>query len=150
MNVDFWKFAHDNIFLIAIAAISGGMLLWPLVRRGAGGATVTTHEATLLVNKQDGVIVDLRDARDYDGGHIPNARNIPLGELEQRLRDLEKLKSKPVIVHCDTGNRSGSAAAVLRRNGFEKVYTLAGGLAAWRQAGLPTAKAQAAASGKTR
>jgi rhodanese-related sulfurtransferase len=139
MNVDVWKFAQDNIFLIAVAFISGAMLIWPMVRR-TGGANVSTHEATVLINQQDAIVVDVREPKDYGNGHIINARNIPLSQLEQRMKDLERHKAKPVIVHCDTGNKSGAAAGVLRRNGFEKVYSLSGGLAAWRQAGLPTAK----------
>jgi rhodanese-related sulfurtransferase len=115
------------------------MLIWPMLRR-TGGSTVSTHEATVLINHQDAIVVDVREPKDYGNGHIINARNIPLSQLEQRMKDLERHKSKPVIVHCDTGTKSGTAAGVLRRNGFEKVYSLAGGLAAWRQAGLPTAK----------
>jgi rhodanese-related sulfurtransferase len=140
MNVDVWKFAQDNILLIAVALISGTMLLWPLLRRGTSGPAVSTHQATVLMNQEDAIMVDVRDAKEFDAGHILNARNIPLGQLEERLRDLEKHKSKPVILNCDTGNRSGSAASRLRKQGFARVYTLAGGIAAWRQAGLPLAK----------
>lgn len=140
MAVDIWKFAQDNAFLIAIAAVSGGMLLWPTVRRGAGGPAVDTLKATQLINREDAVLLDVRESSEFAKGHILNARNVPLQQIEQRLRDLEKFKKKPLIVHCETGNRSGGAVAVLRRNGFEQVYNLSGGLAAWRQAGLPIEK----------
>jgi rhodanese-related sulfurtransferase len=56
------------------------------------------------------------------------------------VKELERFKEKPVIVSCATGNRSGSAAAVLRKHGFTNVVNLAGGIAAWQQAGLPTGK----------
>jgi rhodanese-related sulfurtransferase len=115
------------------------MLLWPMFRR-TGGATLSTHEATLLINQQDAVVVDLREPNDYGNGHIINARNIPLSQLEQRMKDLERHKARPLIVHCENGSKAGAAAGLLRKHGFDKVYALAGGLGAWRQAGLPTAK----------
>ncbi len=142
MNVDLWKFAQDNILLIAVAAASGGMLLWPSLRGdGGGGTSVNTLEATLLINQQDAQVIDLREAEEYAKGHIVNARNVPHAELESRLRELEKYKRKPVIVCCDRGNRSNAATALLRKNGFDKAVSLARGLEGWRVAGLPLEKA---------
>jgi rhodanese-related sulfurtransferase len=141
MTPDLWKFAQDNILLIAVALVSGGMLLWPAVKRGSGGDSVGTLEATLLMNQQDAAVVDLRDPEEFAKGHIVNARNVPAAQLETRLRELEKLKRRPVILCCERGNRSGSGATLLRKGGFDKVFTLAGGLDAWRQAGLPLEKA---------
>jgi rhodanese-related sulfurtransferase len=140
MSVDLWKFAQDNVLLIAIALASGGMLLWPLLRRDGGGASVNSLEATQMINRQDAAVIDLRDAEEYGKGHIVNARNFPVAQLESRLRELEKSKRKPVIVHCERGSRSARAAKVLREAGFEKVFTLSGGIDAWRQAGLPLEK----------
>ena len=134
------KFVTENIFLIAIAFVSGGMLVWPLVRRGAGGPSVNTLEATLLMNKKDSLVLDVRDAAEFAQGHILNARNIPFDELEGRLKEIERYKEKPVIVTCGAGNRSGSAAGMLRKHGFTAAVNLSGGIAAWRQAGLPTEK----------
>jgi rhodanese-related sulfurtransferase len=139
-EVNLIKFVGDNIFLVAVAFVSGAMLVWPAVRRGAGGASVSTLQATLLMNQQNALVLDVRDAAEYEKGHMLNARNIPLGELEARSAELEKHKAKPVIVVCDTGNRSGRAAAALRKNGFERVFTLGGGIGAWQQAGLPVEK----------
>jgi rhodanese-related sulfurtransferase len=127
------KFLTENIFLIAIAFVSGAMLVWPLVRRGAAGASVGTLEATMLINQKDAVVIDVREPGEFAQAHILNARNVPLGEIE-------RFKEKPVIVSCATGNRSGSAASVLRKHGFTNVVNLAGGIAAWQQAGLPTGK----------
>jgi rhodanese-related sulfurtransferase len=134
------KFITENIFLIAIAFVSGAMLVWPLVRRGAGGPSVDTLEATMLINQKDAVVIDVREPGEFAQSHILNARNVPLGELAARLKDLERFREKPVIVSCATGNRSGSAAAILRKHGFANVVNLAGGIAAWQQAGLPTEK----------
>jgi rhodanese-related sulfurtransferase len=132
------KFITENIFLIAIAFVSGAMLVWPLVRRGAGGASVGTLEATMLINSKDAIIVDVRTAAEFAQSHILNSRNVPLDEIEARIKELERFKQRPVIVSCATGNRSGSAVAILRKHGFTSVVNLAGGIAAWQQAGLPT------------
>jgi rhodanese-related sulfurtransferase len=134
------KFITENIFLIAIAFVSGAMLVWPLVRRGVAGASVGTLEATMLINQKDAVVVDVREPGEFAQSHILNARNVPLGELAARIKELERFKDKPLIVSCATGNRSGSAAALLRKQGFSSVVNLSGGLAAWQQAGLPTTK----------
>ena len=139
-EVNVLKFVTDNIFLVAVALVSGGMLIWPALRRGAGGASVTTLEATLLINQQDALVLDVRDASEYGKGHMLHARSIPLDSLDARAGELEKQKAKPVIVVCDTGNRSGKAASLLRKRGFEKVFTLGGGVGAWQQAGLPLEK----------
>jgi len=140
MTPDPLKFIVDNIFLIAVAFVSGAMLIWPGVRRGAGGASVNTLEATQLINRQDALVLDVRSADEFRNGHILNARNIPLPQLESRLSDFDRYKKKPVIVACETGNRSGAAAAVLRKCGFSQVFNLSGGVAAWQQAGLPVEK----------
>lgn len=134
------KFVTENIFLIAIAFVSGGMLVWPLVRRGAGGPSVNTLEATMLMNKKDSLVLDVREAGEFAEGHILNARNIPLDELATRVKEIERYKDKPVVVSCASGNRAGAAAGLLRKNGFSNVVNLSGGIAAWRQAGLPTEK----------
>lgn len=134
------QFIQNNWILIAIAFVSGAMLIWPMVRRSAGGPSLSTLQATQMINRDDAVVIDLRDAPSFAKGHILGARNVPLAELSRRVGELEKLKAKPVIVHCETGNRSAGAAATLRQHGFSKVYMLAGGYAAWQQALLPVQK----------
>jgi len=139
-EVNILKFVTDNILLVGVAFASGAMLVWPALRRGAAGASVTTLQATLLINQQNALVLDVREAAEYEKGHMLNARNIALGELESRAGEIEKHKAKPVIVVCDDGNPSGRAAAALRKQGFEQVFTLNGGIRAWRQAGLPLEK----------
>jgi rhodanese-related sulfurtransferase len=134
------KFIQDNILLIGMALASGAMLLWPLARRGAGGSQVNTLQATQMINKEDALVLDVREPVEYDKGHILNARNIPLGELDKRADELSRWKAKRVIVACATGARSGAALAVLKKHGFTNVVSLAGGVGAWQQAGLPIAK----------
>lgn len=130
------EFLQENIMWVAIACVSGGMLLWPLI---AGGtvANLTPAEATLLMNREDALVLDVRETGEWGAGHITGARHITLGQLDKRLSELEKFKEKPIIVVCATGNRSASACGQLKKHGFGKVYSLGGGISAWRDASLP-------------
>ncbi len=140
-DMDISKFLIDNIFLVVMAVVSGGWLLWPMLR-GARATALSTLQVTQLINQQDAVLLDIRDTAAYAGGHILNARNIPMAQLDERAAELgrQKDKTKPVIVYCDTGVRSAAAEATLAKHGFEKVFALNGGLAAWKTAGLPIEK----------
>lgn len=130
------QFFIDNALLIAIAFLSGGMLLWPMIRSRAAGPALTTLQATQLINSKHAQVVDVRDAAEFAKGSLPNARNIPLAELGNRAAK-ELKKDRPVIVLCNAGNIASRAAAQLRTSGMAEVYVLAGGLGAWREAGLP-------------
>jgi rhodanese-related sulfurtransferase len=134
------KFVMDNIFLIVIAFVSGALLIWPMVRRSTGGPWVTAAQAVQLINKEDALVLDVREPGEYSAAHILNARNIPLKDLGARVKEIEKFKQKPVIIACESGNRSGTAVSVLKSQGFANVYNLSGGVGAWQQAGLPTEK----------
>ncbi len=134
------KFVMDNIYLVVVALVSGSMLVWPILRRGGGGPRVNASDAVQLINKHDAVVVDVREQSEFTVAHILNARNVPLKELDARVKELARFKEKPVIVTCDNGNRSRGGAATLRKLGFKQVYNLAGGLGAWQQAGLPMEK----------
>jgi rhodanese-related sulfurtransferase len=129
------QFLLDNIFLIAIAFISGGMLVWPFVRSRVAGPALSTLQATQLINGRNAVVVDVRTPEEFATGSLPGARNIPVDKFDQKMRDIKK--DKPLIVVCASGSRAGRAAAQLRASGYGEVYVLAGGLAAWREAGLP-------------
>ena len=98
-------------------------------------------EAVQLMNRQDAIVIDIRDAAEYASGHVLNARNLPVAELEARIGELEKFKERPVIVTCESGARSGPAVATLRSKGFTQAVGLSGGIAAWKAASLPTEKA---------
>ena len=88
-------------------------------------------------------VIDVRSQTEWDAGRIDGARHIPLGYLADRLDEIPR--AKPVVVQCAAGGRSSIAASVLRAHGLEQVINLAGGIGEWRQAGLPTTDADAAA-----
>lgn len=135
------KFFVDNIYnalLLVLLLVSGGALLWPVLQRR--GEKVSLLQATQLINSGKSVILDVRDAAEFEGGHIRDSRCIPLKQLAGRIAELDKLKSKAVIVVCQSGVRSAKATALLKSAGFAEVYSLLGGLSAWQAQGLPTIK----------
>jgi rhodanese-related sulfurtransferase len=132
------KFIIDNIWLVGVALISGGALLMPILQRR--GEKVSLLQATQLINQGKSLIVDVRDTAEFAAGHIRDSKNIPLDELPKRIGELDKFKSKNVIVLCQSGVRSSKAVTQLKKAGFNEVVSLNGGLAAWMAQGLPIAK----------
>lgn len=132
------EFIINNIWLFGLALISGGALLWPVLRQR--GSKVSILQATQMINQGKTVILDVREPAEFAAGHIRESRNIPLGELPKRVGELDKFKSKSVIIVCASGARSSKAASQLKHAGFNDVFSLTGGLAAWQAQGLPTAK----------
>jgi rhodanese-related sulfurtransferase len=142
LDISFFQYLQKgyNPLLALTALISGAMLLWPLVRRTTGGPWINTTQAIALINRQDALVLDVRDAGDYGAGHILGAKNVPLPRIDQGGGELAKRKDRPVIVYDEDGDRSTKASAALKRQGFTQVAALSGGLGAWRQAGLPVEK----------
>jgi rhodanese-related sulfurtransferase len=135
------QFLQDNWLLLVAMIGSGAMWLWLTVRdRWSPIREIGAMEATQLINRRDALMLDLREAKEYEGGRVPNAVHLPQSQLASRAHELEKLTARPVIAYCDRGQRSRSAAAALTRLGFTEVYTLRGGLRAWSEAGLPLEK----------
>ena len=135
------KFILNNVWLVLAALVSGVILVWPLIhRRLSGVPEVGALEAVQLLNRKDAVMIDVRDASEFNAGHAPNARNIPLAELEKRIGELEKFKNRPAVVICPSGGRSHGAPALLKKAGFAEVVVLGGGLGAWQQANMPVEK----------
>jgi rhodanese-related sulfurtransferase len=127
-----------NLALIAAALVSGGLLLWPLLRDSGAGGSLTTLAATQLINARHAQVVDVRAAEEFAAGSVPSARNIPLADVVKRAGELRK--DRPVLLVCNQGRMAVRAAQQLRAGGIGEVYVLAGGVAAWRDAGLPIRK----------
>jgi rhodanese-related sulfurtransferase len=130
------EFVQQNLIWVTLALVSGGMLLWPLVS-GGGAQHLTPAQATLLMNREDAVVLDVRETGEWSSGHIPGARHITLAQLDKRMSELEKFKDRPIIICCASGNRSSSACGQLKKGGYEKVFSLAGGISAWLESNLP-------------
>ena len=133
------EFFLNNWILVAIALTSGFFLLLPVLQ-GAAGAGISPTEAVQLMNRDKAVVVDVCSAQEFASGHVKGAVHVALDELEARLADTVKDKTKPVIMVCASGMRSKRALAVAKKLGYEQVHSLQGGLQAWKEANLPTAK----------
>lgn len=140
------NFFAENWILILVAFVSGAMLVWPLAR-GGGGTSVGTSEAVRLINREKGVLIDVCEPGEFAAGHAKGARNIPLGSLEGS-KDLPSNKSLPLLLMCASGARAGRAAALLRKAGYERALAVSGGNGAWREAGLPIERSDAAAEAR--
>lgn len=134
------KFLLDNWMLISVAFISGAMLLWPAVNQGGRAGTVPPNVAVQLMNREKAIVVDVSETDEFAAGHIVNAKNVPLGQLEQRLTEAVKNKTVPLILVDGTGARSNRALGTAKKLGYDKAQVLAGGLKAWKDANLPLEK----------
>ena len=132
--MDFF-YNQNNLLLLAVALGSGLALTWPMILRSRAGAAISSAQAEQMMNHQHAVLVDIRPSADFNAGHVPQARNVPLGDFEKKAAALPK--NKPIIVICDVGRSALGAATRLRKLGFTEVVTLDGGLKAWLTAGLP-------------
>jgi rhodanese-related sulfurtransferase len=134
------KFIIDNWMLIAVALASGGMLLWPAIQ-GATSGGLSTANAVQLINRERAGVVDGCEAQEFATGHVGGAKNVPVGQLAQRLPEVVKNKTVPLILVCASGARANRALAVAKKLGYDKAQVLAGGLKAWKDANLPLEKA---------
>ena len=116
-------------------------LLWVLWQSfGRGQKKLSPMDATQLINREDAVVLDVRSDGEFKQGHIVNAVNIPQKSVEEQLSKLDKYRNRPIITACRTGQVALGVGSVLRKNGFEQVYNLSGGLIAWEGANLPLVK----------
>jgi rhodanese-related sulfurtransferase len=134
------NFFIDNWYLVLVALVSGAMLLLPIFREAAGGS-LTAARAVQLINREKAVVVDVSEPDEFAAGHVGGAKNVPLGQLEERLPQVVKNKTVPLVLVCAKGARAQRAVAVARKLGYEKAEALAGGLKAWREASMPVEKA---------
>ena len=134
-------FISNNLLLfgalIVILAMLANNLLGSRLR---GFKTTTPAQAIQMINHDNAVVLDIREDGEYHNGHIINALHIPQNHLKTRLQELDKYKDRAIIVSCRSGSRSGQACALLKKQGFESLYNLAGGIMAWQSAGLPLIK----------
>ena len=134
------EFIQQNLLLVAVAVVSGTLLLGLSVRRPGGSRSLTPAQATMLINRENAQLLDIREPNEYLAGHLSDARNIPSGSLAERAGELERFKDKPVILVCQSGARASAACSILAKLGFSRLHNLEGGIGAWVEAGLPLKK----------
>lgn len=133
------SFFIENWYLFTLALVSGIALALPALRR-AGGGNLSPQNAVQRINREKAVVIDVREPAEFAAGHITNAKNVPLAQIEERLPQVVKNKALPVILVCATSPRAVRAQVLARKLGYDQAEALAGGLQAWRAAGLPVVK----------
>lgn len=123
-------------WLLVLALATTLTMLFVHESRKAGPA-VTPQQAINLVNSDGGVFLDIRDGKEYKQGHIVDAQNIPLAQLNTRMGELEKFRDKPIIVVCRLGQSASTATRQLRAQGFERAQKMTGGMMEWNSLKLP-------------
>ena len=135
-------FILNNLLLIIVAFVSGGMLVWPLVTKTSGLKRLTTLQATQMINDNNAILVDVREETQIYGEVIPQAIRLPVSKFEDNFGEVKKkLKSEknsvPVIILSTTGKGESLVVKHFKTNGLSDLYSIDGGLDAWKQSGLP-------------
>jgi len=131
----FVEFLGNHWLLSTLWLLTLGAII--VYHQRSGGSSVGPQQAVMMINRKDAVVVDLREKKEFDSGHIVDSIHIPLAKLKQRIAELKKHKDNPVIVVCKMGQQSGEAAKLLTEAGHSQVYRLSGGVAEWKAQTLP-------------
>ena len=131
----FIEFIGNHLVLSAMWLASVAAIIF--YHQRTASAAVGLQQAVMLINRKDAVVVDVRDKKEFDAGHIVDSINIPLAKLKQRVTELKKHKDKPVLVVCKLGQHSGDAAKTLEEAGHSEVIRLSGGVTEWKSQSYP-------------
>ncbi|MCH1921521.1 rhodanese-like domain-containing protein [Shewanella sp. A3A] len=138
---EYIDFFHAHTMLcVAWAALLVALIVTLFKMAFSKVKTINTQEATMLINKQEAVVIDVRGKDEFRKGHIVNAVNMPMADIKNSRANLEKHKSKPIILVCNAGMTSSQAAQILVKDGFEQVYSLKGGMGEWQAANMPVSR----------
>ncbi|MGN6234491.1 rhodanese-like domain-containing protein [Dyella sp.] len=128
--------ALSALFVILLVAVIVTQLM-TLLRKYK---ELTPASLTLLMNRENPLLVDISPRDSFEKGHIPGAKHVLMSQFDPESKDLAKAKDLPVVVICRAGQTAQGAAQRLVKAGFQRVYFLGGGMGAWTQAQLPVAK----------
>ncbi|MFY0699441.1 MAG: rhodanese-like domain-containing protein [Bermanella sp.] len=132
------EFVVNNWMLVSALLGLFALLAWDSGQKA--GPKVSTHEATRLINQSNALVLDIREKADFKAGHVVDSVNIPNAQVTNRISELEKHKTDPIIVVCKTGQTASAASKALKDNGFEQVFRLSGGIMEWTNSNLPLVK----------
>ena len=131
-TINHWEMT--GLFLVLLTAV-----IMTETRRG--GAAVSSTQATQLMNKDEALVLDVRESKEFSEGHITGAVNIPYAKIDDRISEINKFKEKPVIIVCKMGQHSGAVGKTLKAKGFTDIHRLKGGISGWQADSLPLVKA---------
>jgi len=129
------EFVGNHWILFLALIVISALLIHNLIVGDKG--SVDPLGATDLINRREAAVIDVRPSADYAKGHIINAINIPMNGFRNQTGTLTKFKTKPLVISCRSGSQSQMACGILRKQGFEEVYNLRGGIMGWQNANLP-------------
>ena len=128
------EFTSNNALLVSALIAAALAVLFNETRlKSQGLSSISAGDAVHMIN-QGALVVDVREKSSFNSGHIVQSRHMTTDELLAGAADKKK---KKMLLICDVGNQSARAAATLRKSGIENVFSLKGGIAAWRQDNLP-------------
>ncbi|MAR91915.1 MAG: rhodanese-like domain-containing protein [Pseudomonadota bacterium] len=132
------EFAINHPLLVGSFVVL--LVLFFVLESRRGGKTVSPQQLTNLINRDDALVLDVREQKDYREGHITGSRNIPFSKLKDNLAELNPYQDKPVVLVCKMGQHAGAAGKILHGAGFKRVQRLTGGITTWKSEGLPLVK----------
>ena len=138
---ELFAFAGRHPYLsLALAGITVALVYTEVARLFRGFKSLRPGELVALMNRDNALVVDLSPVNDFQKGHIAGSKSVLPSQFDPENKQLAAAKALPVVVVCRTGVTAAGAAKRLKKAGFEHVYLLEGGIAAWQQAGLPLVK----------
>jgi len=137
----FLEFVSQYWYLFAMLAAILLLMAFDPAGNSVNGATkIPPSRLPQVQSRQSAVVVDVRNTDEFEGGHIAQSINLPLDTLDANLKKLNKHKSKPLILVCQTGARAAKSVNTLKNAGFSDLFVLDGGIAAWNRENLPLAR----------
>lgn len=138
---ELWAFAGRNpIYAIALGGLTVAIVANELSRLFRSYKSLAPAQLVGLINRENALVVDLRAVADFQKGHIAGAKNVLMSQFDPESKQLAPAKALPIVLVCETGATVGAAAKRLKQAGFQQVYVLDGGIAAWQGADLPLVK----------
>ncbi|MDC1208285.1 rhodanese-like domain-containing protein [Litorivicinus sp.] len=139
---EFIEFSQENWVLMVLWISAVGTLYYTETKKA--GKSVNTTEATRMINHDNALILDIREKKDFALGHISGAHNLPASIFDAKASEIDRYKSRQVIVVCKMGTSAGSIVKSMKKRGFENVVRLAGGISEWTATSLPVKKGKSA------
>ena len=138
---EFLDFANRHYLLfLTLFAILTLIIVTEFRRFAQGYKDISPAEAVQLINKENALVLDVREANERGQGNIIDAKHIALSNLSERISSLSEDKDRPILVFCKMGNRSSQACKLLLKNSYTKVFGLKGGITAWINEQMPVTK----------
>ena len=131
----FVEFIGNHLVLAGMWVVTMAAIIF--YHQRTGSKSVGPQGAVALINRRDAVVVDVRDKKEFEAGHIVDAVNIPLAKLKAGLNQIKKYKERPLVVVCKLGQQSPQAVKTLEEEGYNEVYRLNGGISEWKAQSLP-------------